>query len=216
MSLLHHDARSDTSDTLAQLSCFRDEFGSFLSTRSDALFEPADVVLRGDGPVRSPAELSPVGEHRLGHGGQHAAVVSGRVEADRLLRGTGRSATATGCRRPAGPGSRRHLPAAARRPHLTEPNGSCAAPTDRERTSTSPPPGRPYSIVCTLRGGPQFVDRTPERTPPGPRGRHRQLPAAATCLDDWSPPGSDRRGFPTSLSSRTPDTTRSEPARRSS
>src|SRR4051794_40161266 len=58
MSLLHHDARREP---LAELSCFRDEFYSCLTARSDALFELADAVLCGDGPVRSLAELSLVG-----------------------------------------------------------------------------------------------------------------------------------------------------------
>lgn len=61
MSLLHHDAHREP---LAQLSCFRGEFYACLTARSDALFELADAVLCGDGPVRSLAELSLVGEHR--------------------------------------------------------------------------------------------------------------------------------------------------------
>lgn len=36
MSLLHHDARQVA---LTELSCFRGEFYSFLTARSDALFE---------------------------------------------------------------------------------------------------------------------------------------------------------------------------------
>ncbi|SOE79857.1 hypothetical protein SAMN05446589_8946 [Streptomyces sp. OV198] len=44
MSLLHHDARSEA---LAQLSCFRGEFYSCLTARSDALFELAEAVLCG-------------------------------------------------------------------------------------------------------------------------------------------------------------------------
>jgi hypothetical protein len=49
-------------------------FYSCLTARSDALFELADAVLRGDGPVRSPTELSPVGEHRRGHGRLYTAL----------------------------------------------------------------------------------------------------------------------------------------------
>jgi hypothetical protein len=83
MSLLRHDARREP---WAELSCFRGEFYSCLTARSDALFELADAVLCGDGPVRSLAELSLVGEHRRGHGGLYAAVARGRVDADRLRR----------------------------------------------------------------------------------------------------------------------------------
>ncbi|MDQ0765534.1 hypothetical protein QF027_008169 [Streptomyces canus] len=43
-------------------------------------------MLCGDGPVRSLAELSLVGEHRRGHGGLYAAVARGRVDTDRLRR----------------------------------------------------------------------------------------------------------------------------------
>ncbi|MFE7277220.1 transposase, partial [Streptomyces sp. NPDC057623] len=83
MSLLHHDVRREP---LAQLSCFRGEFYACLTARSDALFELADAVLCGDGPVRSLAELSLVGEHRRGHGGLYAAVARGRIDAGRLRR----------------------------------------------------------------------------------------------------------------------------------
>ncbi|WP_030304406.1 transposase [Streptomyces katrae] len=81
MSLLHRDARREP---LAELSRFRGEFYSCLTARSDALFELADAVLCGDGPVRSLAELSLVGEHRRGHGGLYAAVAKGRVDTDRM------------------------------------------------------------------------------------------------------------------------------------
>ncbi|MGW1225550.1 transposase, partial [Streptomyces sp. NPDC002530] len=83
MSLLHHDARQEP---LAELSRFRGEFYSCLTARSDALFELADAVLCGDGPVRSLAELSLVGEHRRGHGGLYAALAQGRVDAGRMRR----------------------------------------------------------------------------------------------------------------------------------
>ncbi|WUC39514.1 transposase [Streptomyces sp. NBC_00557] len=83
MSLLHRDARQEA---WAELSCFRGEFYSCLTARSDALFELADAVLCGDGPVRSPAELSLVGEHPRGHGGLYAALARGRVDTGRLQR----------------------------------------------------------------------------------------------------------------------------------
>jgi hypothetical protein len=78
MSLQHHDARQAH---LAELSCFRGEFHSCLTARPDVLFELADAVLCGDGPVRSLAELSLVGEYRRGHGGLYAAVAQGRAVA---------------------------------------------------------------------------------------------------------------------------------------
>ncbi|WP_145987716.1 transposase, partial [Streptomyces hygroscopicus] len=83
MSLLHGDAQREP---LAELSRFRGEFYSCLTARSDGLFELADAVLCGDGPVRSLAELSLVGEHRRGHGGLYAALARGEIDTDRLRR----------------------------------------------------------------------------------------------------------------------------------
>lgn len=83
MSLLQCNVRQEA---LTQLSCFRGEFYSCLTSRSDALFELVDAVLCGDGPVRSLAELSLVGEHRRGHGGLYAAVARGGIDTGRLRR----------------------------------------------------------------------------------------------------------------------------------
>ncbi|MFB9835829.1 NF041680 family putative transposase [Actinoallomurus acaciae] len=68
------------------LSRFRSEFYRCLTARADALFELTDAVLCADGPVRSLAGLSLVGEHRRGHGGLYAGLAGGRVDADRLRR----------------------------------------------------------------------------------------------------------------------------------
>lgn len=67
-----------------ELSGFRRGFYEALTARADALFELADAVLCADGPVRSLAELSLVGEHRRGHGGLYDAVACGRVDDGRL------------------------------------------------------------------------------------------------------------------------------------
>ncbi|WP_328609520.1 transposase [Amycolatopsis sp. NBC_00345] len=48
------------------------------------MFEPADAVLRTDGPVRSLVGLSLAPEHRRGHGGLDDAINNGRIEFDRL------------------------------------------------------------------------------------------------------------------------------------
>ncbi len=50
------------------------------------MFELADAVLCGDGPVHSLVELSLVGEHRRGHGSLYAALARGRVDVERLRR----------------------------------------------------------------------------------------------------------------------------------
>src|SRR5204862_5547883 len=55
-----------------------------LAARADAVFELADAVLCADGPVRSLAELSLVGEHRRGHGSLYAALARGRLDVARL------------------------------------------------------------------------------------------------------------------------------------
>lgn len=63
---------------------FRREFYACLTARADAVFELTDAVLCADGPVRSLAELSLVGEHRRGHGSAYAAVADGRIDVERL------------------------------------------------------------------------------------------------------------------------------------
>lgn len=66
------------------LSWFRRVFHQCLSRRADALFELCEAVLCSDGPVRSVAELSLVGEHRRGHGSGYAALARGEIEIQRL------------------------------------------------------------------------------------------------------------------------------------
>ncbi|SOE79244.1 DDE superfamily endonuclease [Streptomyces sp. OV198] len=148
MSLLHHDARSEA---LAQLSCFRGEFYSCLTARSDALFELAEAVLCGDGPVRSLAELSLVGEHRRGHGGLYAALARGRIDAGRLRRALAEVP----------------LPRAADgrlvlaiditcwlRPDAhTSPQRILCHTYGRGKDQHIPVPGWPYSIICALEPG---------------------------------------------------------------
>jgi hypothetical protein len=67
-----HDAVRDKA--FGELRRLRREFYGCLTARADAVFELADAVLCADGPVRSLAELSPVGEHRRGHGSSYAAL----------------------------------------------------------------------------------------------------------------------------------------------
>jgi DDE superfamily endonuclease len=67
-----------------ELRRFRRDLYGCLTSRADALFELTDAVLCADGPVRSLAELSLVGEHRRGHGSAYAAVADGRVDVERL------------------------------------------------------------------------------------------------------------------------------------
>ncbi|MFR9774055.1 transposase [Nocardia sp. SC052] len=53
---------------------FRQELYRCLPRRADAAFDVVDAVLCADGPVRSPPELSLIGEHRRGHGSVYAAL----------------------------------------------------------------------------------------------------------------------------------------------
>lgn len=69
-----------------ELGGFRQELYRCLPRRADALFELADAVLCADGPVRSLAELSLVGEHRRGHGSGYVALAHGRLDIERLRR----------------------------------------------------------------------------------------------------------------------------------
>ncbi len=52
---------------------FRERADRCLTGRADALFDLADAVLCGDGPVTGLAELSLVPQHRRGHGAGYDA-----------------------------------------------------------------------------------------------------------------------------------------------
>ncbi|MGA4946894.1 NF041680 family putative transposase [Streptomyces cinereoruber] len=148
MSLQHHD---DRREPLAELSRFRGEFYSCLTARSDALFELADAVLCGDGPVRSLAELSLVGECRRGHGGLYAALAQGRVDADRM-----RQALAS-VPLPRAADDRLVLAVDVTcwlRPDAhTSPDRILCHTYGRGKDQHIPVPGWPYSIVCALEPG---------------------------------------------------------------
>ncbi|MCQ0022539.1 transposase [Streptomyces somaliensis DSM 40738] len=148
MSLPHRDARPKAS---AQLSRFRDEFYSCLTARSDALFELADAVLCGDGPVRSLAELSLVGECRRGHGGIYAALAQGRVDANRLRRALAAVPL------PRAADGRLVLAVDVTcwlRPDAhTSPERLLCHTYGRGKNQHIPVPGWPYSIVCALEPG---------------------------------------------------------------
>lgn len=178
MSLLHHDARREV---LAELSRFRGEFYSCLTVLSDALFELVDAVLRGDGPVRSLAELSLVGEHRRGHGGLYAALAQGRVDADRMRwalasvplprSADGRLVLAV------------DVTAGCGRTPTPHHNGSCVTPTDGQEP-THPHPR--LAVLDRWRAGtrPQLVDRTPGRVASRAWGRHRHRHRPAVARAD--------------------------------
>ncbi|MFQ6144182.1 NF041680 family putative transposase [Streptomyces seoulensis] len=148
MSLQHHDARQEP---LAELSRFRAEFYSCLTARSDTLFELADAILCGDGPVRSLAELSLVGEHRRGHGGLYAALAQGRIDADRM-----RQALAS-VPLPRSADGRLVLAVDVTcwlRPDAhTSPQRILCHTYGRGKDQHIPVPGWPYSIVCALEPG---------------------------------------------------------------
>ncbi|WP_371100813.1 NF041680 family putative transposase [Streptomyces sp. PU_AKi4] len=148
MSLLQRDTRQEA---LTQLSRFRGEFYSCLTARSDVLFELADAVLCGDGPVRSLAELSLVGEHRRGHGGLYAAVARGQVDTDRLRQAL------TAVPLPQAADGRLVLAVDITcwlRPDAhTSPQRILCHTYGRGKDQHIPVPGWPYSIVCALEPG---------------------------------------------------------------
>jgi hypothetical protein len=148
MSLLHHVVRQDP---FAELSRSRDEFYSCLTRRADALFELADTVLCADGPVRSPVELSLVGEHRHGHGGLYDALSAGRVDVARPRR-----ALAT-VPLPRAADGRLVLAADLTcwpRPNAhTSPQRILCHTYGRGKDQHIPAPGRPYSVICALETG---------------------------------------------------------------
>ncbi|MGW9069768.1 NF041680 family putative transposase [Streptomyces yangpuensis] len=144
MSLLHRDGRREP---LAELSRFRGECYSCLTARSDALFELADAVLCGDGPVRSLAELSLVGEHRRGY----AALAQGRLDADRMRQ------VLASVPLPRAADGRLVLAVDVTcwlRPDAhTSPQRILCHTYGRGKDQHIPVPGWPYSIICALEPG---------------------------------------------------------------
>lgn len=57
-----------------------------LTARGDVLFELADALLRADGPVTSPVDLTLVAEHRRWHGAMYDALNRGPTDTARLGR----------------------------------------------------------------------------------------------------------------------------------
>ncbi|MCF2436755.1 transposase [Streptomyces thinghirensis] len=115
------------------------------------MFELADAVLCGDGPVRSLAELSLVGEHRRGHGGLYAAVARGQVDTNRLRR----ALTAVSLSRAV---DGRLVLAVditcwLRSNAHTSPQRILCHTYGRGKDQHIPVPGWPYSIVCALEPG---------------------------------------------------------------
>ncbi|MHB6912479.1 NF041680 family putative transposase [Streptomyces sp. DB-54] len=71
-------------EAFAEASRFRDELYACLTARGDELFELADAVLCAPGAVHSAVELTPLPEHRRGHGAMYDGLNQGRIDADRL------------------------------------------------------------------------------------------------------------------------------------
>ncbi|WPO69145.1 NF041680 family putative transposase [Streptomyces sp. KN37] len=71
-------------EAFAEASRFRGEFYECLTARRDALFELADAVLRADGAVKSPVDLTLLPEHRRGYGAMYGGLNHGRIDVDRL------------------------------------------------------------------------------------------------------------------------------------
>ena len=67
-----------------RLAAFRWELYRCFTARADVLFELADAVLCGDGPVRTLMGLSLAPEHRRGHGALYDGLNAGRIEVARL------------------------------------------------------------------------------------------------------------------------------------
>ena len=76
VSVLHHDARRDAFDFTSH---FRD-FYACLTRRGDTVFELCDAMLCEDGPMTSPVDLTPLAEHRRGHGALYDALNCGRMD----------------------------------------------------------------------------------------------------------------------------------------
>jgi hypothetical protein len=134
-----------------RLAGFRGELYRCLTARGDELFELADAVLCGDGPVRVLAGLSLVPGHRRGHGAVYDALNAGRVDIGRLR-------WAIGCvPLPAWPDGRIRLAAdvcAWLRPEAVTSAGRMFCHVHgRGRNAGQMIPGWPYSFVAALGPG---------------------------------------------------------------
>lgn len=94
MSLQHQGVLRDA---FAEVSRFRTESYECPIARGDALFELTDALLRADGPVTSPVDLTLTAEHRRGHGAMYDALNNGSVDVPRLRQ------VLAGCRSPSPP-----------------------------------------------------------------------------------------------------------------
>jgi hypothetical protein len=81
MISVHHPSATAA---LGDLSAFRAAFHHCLTACADALFELADAVLCGEGPVTSLVELSLATEHRRGHGSLYDGLNRGRLDVNRF------------------------------------------------------------------------------------------------------------------------------------
>ena len=134
-----------------RLAGFRGELYRCLTARADELFELADAVLCGDGPVRVLAGLSLVPGHRRGHGAVYDALNAGRADVGRLR-------WAVGCLPlPAWPDGRIRLAADVcswLRPEAgTSPERMFCHVHGRGRNAGQMIPGWPYSFVAALGPG---------------------------------------------------------------
>jgi hypothetical protein len=133
------------------LAGFRGELYRCLPARGDELFELADAVLCGDGPVRVLAGLSLVPGHRRGHGAVYDALNAGRVDVPRLRWAVGAVPL------PCWPDGRIRLAADVcnwLRPEArTSPGRMFCHVYGRGRNAGQMIPGWPYSVVAALGPG---------------------------------------------------------------
>ena len=139
-----------------RLAGFRGELYRCLTARGDALFELADAVLCGDGPVRVLAGLSLVPGHRRGHGAVYDALNAGRADIGRLR-------WAVGCvPLPAWPDGRIRLAVDVctwlRPEAVTSPGRMFCHVHGRGRNAGQRIPGWPYSFVAALGPGATLLD----------------------------------------------------------
>ncbi|MGW1786110.1 NF041680 family putative transposase [Streptomyces sp. NPDC002143] len=139
-------------EAFAKASRFRDDSFDCLTARGDELFDLADALLCVDGPVRTPVDLTPVAEHRRGHGAMYDALNCGNVDVPRLRQVlAGLSVPQAGDGRPVlavdiGNGLRPEAPTSAERLF-------CHVYGRSGRSSDQFIPGWPYSFVAALESG---------------------------------------------------------------
>jgi DDE superfamily endonuclease len=159
-----------------RLAAFRAGLYRCFTARADELFELADSVLCGGGPVRTLAGLSLAPEHRRGHGALYDGLNAGRIEVARLRW------SLAALPLPAWPDGRIRLGVDVSnwlRPDAeTSPERMFCHVYGRGKGNAQMIPGWPYSVVAALEPGRTSWTAPLDAVRPGPGDDETEVTAA--------------------------------------